>query len=303
VGRNIVGVGNKKEEIGWFRKGRYVMAKQDEQEMDLRPIRLDEIDKGPAHIRTLINEEALGELKDSIKKLGLLQPIVVIEKQRVKSGGKRFKLVIGSRRVLAHEKLGKEEIPAIVLEKQNKEQILAASLAENMFRSKLSQKDTADAVTKLYKLYGNRVKDVAKATGMWPETVLRYVYLKEHGSQKMVDWVQKGKLVLLDVKRTLQIAKWNISKAERMLEAMIKEGMSRTKKKNFAEYMKANPSASIKDAVKDAQKPRIKNKLLVDLTPEIQKGIAIAMKDWKMEADEVAIQALSDWLEEQGYIE
>jgi len=72
---------------------------------------------------------------------------------------------------------------------------------------------------------------------MWPETVLRYVYLEEYGSSKMVSWVQKGQLALLDVKRILQIAQWNISNAEKMLEAMIKEGMTRTQKKNFAEYM------------------------------------------------------------------
>ena len=127
------------------------MAKKIAQEnegADFRPIRLNEIDKGPAHIRTHINEEDLDELKDSIKKLGLLQPIVVIRKQKVMPNGKRYNLIIGSRRVLAHEKLGRKEIPAIILEKQNKEKILASSLAENMFRSKLSVKDTAKAITK-----------------------------------------------------------------------------------------------------------------------------------------------------------
>lgn len=80
-------------------------------------------------------------------------------------------------------------------------------------------------------------------------------------------------------------------------------GMTRTQKKNFSEYMKANPSGSIKDGVKDAKKPRILNKILVDLTPEVQKGIAEAMKEWKMDPEEVAFQALHEWLEEQGYIE
>jgi len=295
-----------KKEIVRFRKGLYTMAKQkaqENQDTDFKPIRLDEIDKGPAHIRTHINEEDLDELKDSIEKLGLLQPIVVIRKKKMTPNGKRYNLIIGSRRVLAHEKLGREEIPAIILEGQDKEKILASSLAENLFRSKLSVKDTAKAITKLYKLYDKNVEEVAKATGMWPETVLRYVYLEEYGSQKMVNWVQKGKLALLDVKRILQIAQWNISDAEQKLEAMIKEGMTRTQKKSYAEYLKLHPEASIKDAVKDAKKPRILNKILVDLTPEIRKGIAEATKEWKMEPEEIAFQALHDWLEEQGYIE
>jgi ParB family chromosome partitioning protein len=282
------------------------MAKQaaeTKQVVRMKPIRLDEIDKGFAHIRTHINEEALDELKDSIEKLGLLQPIVVIEKKKVKPSEPKYSLVIGSRRVLAHEKLGKEEIPAIILDKQDKEHILAASLAENMFRTRLSHKDTADAVTKLYKLYGNDKKKVAKETGMWPETILRYVYLKEYGTRKMLDWVNEGSVTLLDVKRMLHAAQWNITKAEKWLEQMIKEEMTPTQKKNFAEYMGANPSAMIEEGVNDARKPRVKNKLLVDLTPELREGISKAMKEWEMEADEVAIQALSDWLEEQGYIE
>lgn len=266
-------------------------------------IRLDEIDKGPAHIRTYINEEDLDELKDSIRKLGLLQPIVVIKKQKVMPNGKKYTLVIGSRRVLAHERLGEEEILAIVLEKQDKEKILAASLAENMFRSRLSHKDTANAITKLYKFYGRKEKKVARETGMWPETVLRYVYLKEYGTEKMLEWVDKRKVALLDVKRMLEAAKWNIKKAERMLEAMINEGMTRTQKKNFAQYMKANPAAPIKEGVEDSREPRVINKVLVDLPPEVQKGIQKAMKEWKMDAEEVAFQALHEWLEEQGYIE
>jgi len=266
-------------------------------------IRIDEIDKGPAHIRTYVNEEDLEELKDSIQKLGLLQPIVVMEKKNVKSGERKYSLVVGSRRVRAHEELGEDDILAVIVDEQNKEKILAASLAENMFRSKLSHKDTAKAVTELYKLYGKDEKKVAKATGIWPETVLRYVYLKEYGTTKMIDWVQKGDVTLLDVKRMLEAAKWNIAKAERWIEAMIKEGMTRTEKKNFAEYMKANPSVPISDGVEDAKKLHIQNRILVDLPPDVQKGIAKAMKEWKMDADEVALQALHDWLEDQGYIE
>jgi len=264
-------------------------------------IRLDEIDKGPAHIRTYVNEEDLEELKDSIQKLGLLQPIVVMEKQNVKRGERKYSLVVGSRRVLAHEKMGREEIPAVVIKEQNRETVLAASLAENMFRSKLSHKDTAKAVTELYKIYGKNIKRVAKETGMWPATVLRYVYLEEYGSDNMVDWVQRGKVRLGDVKRALEAAKWNIVKAERYLETMIKEGMTPTQKKDFIGYMTENPSAAIKEGVEDTKTLRVRNKILVDLPLDIQKGVEKAMKQLRMADDEVALLALKTWLHDQGY--
>ena len=176
-------------------------------------------------------------------------------------------------------------------------------MAENMFRAPLSHKDTAAAITKLYKLYGKDEKRVAKATGMWPETVLRYVYLQEYGTAKMIDWVQEGKVKLLDVKRMLEAAQWNIKKAERMLQTVIDEEMTPSQRKNFAEFAKENPSATIDDAVEDARTPRVERKLLVDLTPEMREAVERAMKELKMEADEVALQALRDWLEDQGYIE
>jgi ParB/RepB/Spo0J family partition protein len=252
-------------------------------------IRLNEIDKGPAHIRSYVNEEDLEELKESIKKMGLLQPIVVMERKKVKHGERKYSLVVGSRRVRAHQELNEEKILAVIIDEQDQEKVLAASLSENMFRSKLSHKDMADAVTRLYKLYGNDEKKVAKETGMWPET--------------MLEWVEKGSVSLLDVKRMLNAAQWNIKKAEKWLEQMIKEEMTPTQKKNFAEYMGANPSATVKEGVDDARKPRVKNKLLVDLTPELRSGIAKAMKEWGMEADEVAAQAITDWLEDQGYLQ
>jgi ParB/RepB/Spo0J family partition protein len=266
-------------------------------------IRLNEIDKGPAHIRSYVNEEDLEELKESIKKMGLLQPIVVMERKKVKHGERKYSLVVGSRRVRAHQELNEEKILAVIIDEQDQEKVLAASLSENMFRSKLSHKDMADAVTRLYKLYGNDEKKVAKETGMWPETILRYVYLKEYGTKNMLEWVEKGSVSLLDVKRMLNAAQWNIKKAEKWLEQMIKEEMTPTQKKNFAEYMGANPSATVKEGVDDARKPRVKNKLLVDLTPELRSGIAKAMKEWGMEADEVAAQAITDWLEDQGYLQ
>ena len=59
-----------------------------------RPVAIKDIDKGPAHIRTHVNEEDLEELKDSIKKLGLLQPIVVMERTNLRPGQKKYVLVL-----------------------------------------------------------------------------------------------------------------------------------------------------------------------------------------------------------------
>ncbi|NUM66817.1 ParB N-terminal domain-containing protein [candidate division KSB1 bacterium] len=67
---------------------------------------------------------APGPVKESIAAIGLQQPVVVTPLK------KRFRLIIGVRRVLACRELGWQEIPAIVQPPQSREQLLWLSLHE-----------------------------------------------------------------------------------------------------------------------------------------------------------------------------
>ena len=81
-------------------------------------ISLEEIKKNPYQPRTIFNEEKLDELKESIEKNGLLQPIVV------KKAVKGYYIIAGERRFRAFELLGKETIPAIVKEMTDEEMMV-----------------------------------------------------------------------------------------------------------------------------------------------------------------------------------
>ena len=72
---------------------------------------LDSITPNPRQPRTVFDEEAMNELVESIREVGMLQPIVVRP-----MGGAKFELVMGERRWRAAQQAGVETIPAIVRE-------------------------------------------------------------------------------------------------------------------------------------------------------------------------------------------
>ena len=105
-------------------------------------IPLEEIKKNPYQPRTYFNEEKLNELKDSIEKNGLLQPIVV------KKAIKGYYIIAGERRYRAFELLGKKEIPAIIKEMTDEEMMIFAVL-ENLQREDLSALEESESYKNL----------------------------------------------------------------------------------------------------------------------------------------------------------
>ena len=105
-------------------------------------IPLEEIKKNPYQPRTVFNEEKLNELKESIEKNGLLQPIVV------KKAVKGYYIIAGERRFRAFELLGKKTIPAIIKEMSDEEMMIFAVL-ENLQREDLSSLEEAESYKNL----------------------------------------------------------------------------------------------------------------------------------------------------------
>ena len=105
-------------------------------------IALDEIKKNPYQPRTYFNEEKLNELKESIEKNGLLQPIIV------KKAVKGYYIIAGERRYRAFELLGRKEIPAIIKEMTDEEMMVFAVL-ENLQREDLSALEESESYKNL----------------------------------------------------------------------------------------------------------------------------------------------------------
>ena len=121
-------------------------------------ITLDEIKKNPYQPRTYFNEEKLNELKESIEKNGLLQPIIV------KKAVKGYYIIAGERRYRAFELLGRKEIPAIIKEMTDEEMMVFAVL-ENLQREDLSALEESESYKNLMDKMSLTQDELAKKLG------------------------------------------------------------------------------------------------------------------------------------------
>ena len=130
--------------------------------VNAKEIRLDRIEPDPHQPRSVIDEDALGELAASIKAAGVLQPIAV----RYDDARDVYVVIHGERRWRAAEKAGLETIPAIVREIEP-DSILLQQLMENIVREDLNALDRAHALRALKERMDDAPWDsVAEAVGI-----------------------------------------------------------------------------------------------------------------------------------------
>ena len=108
---------------------------------------IDQIRGNPKQPRTIFDDGALAELADSLKAVGLVQPVVV---RRL---GNEFEIVAGERRWRAARLAGLKRIPAIIREAGDAES-LELALIENLSREDLNPIDTARAYASLQEDFG-----------------------------------------------------------------------------------------------------------------------------------------------------
>jgi ParB family chromosome partitioning protein len=100
-------------------------------------LELDAIEVNPFQPRTYFNEEALRELANSIKELGVIQPITVRKLE-----GNKFQLVSGERRFRASKLIGNTTVPAYI-RLANDQEMLEMALVENIQRKNLDPIEVA----------------------------------------------------------------------------------------------------------------------------------------------------------------
>lgn len=125
----------------------------------LREVPLAEIDANPYQPRTQFAEEALSALVDSIRAVGVLQPVLV----RPKPEG-RYELIAGERRCRAARRAGLQMIPALVHDVTDVTS-LEQALIENIQREELNALDEAAAYQQLIEDFSLTHEEVARRVG------------------------------------------------------------------------------------------------------------------------------------------
>ena len=133
-------------------------------------IKLEDIEVNPYQPRTYFDEESLRELANSIKELGVIQPITV------RKIGENFQLVSGERRFRASKFIGNKSIPAYI-RTANDQEMLEMALVENIQRKNLDPIEVALSYQRLIDEIQLTQEELSVRVGKKRSTVTNYLRL------------------------------------------------------------------------------------------------------------------------------
>ena len=152
----------------------------------VKDIDLDLIVENPYQPRKTFDETALKELSESIKRHGLIQPIIVIKKD----GG--YMLIAGERRFRATKLLGEAKIKAIVADIES-QSLRELALIENIQREDLNPIELANSYKELideYKITQDALANIIHKSRVQITNTMRLLSL----SATTQEYIKEGKL-------------------------------------------------------------------------------------------------------------
>jgi len=132
---------------------------------------VERIQANPYQPRTFFDEESLSELADSIRELGVIQPITV---RRIKKN--KYELISGERRLRASKMAGLTQIPAYI-RLADDQGMLEMALVENIQRKELDAVEVALSYKRLMDECGITQEEVSQRVGKKRSTVTNYLRL------------------------------------------------------------------------------------------------------------------------------
>ena len=134
-------------------------------------IAISHIEANPFQPRSKFEEEALAELAQSIKELGIIQPITVR-----KLGYDNYQLISGERRFRASQLAGLEQIPAFV-RIANDQSMLEMALVENIQRAELNAIEVSISYQRLIEECKLTQEELSQRVGKKRSTISNYLRL------------------------------------------------------------------------------------------------------------------------------
>ena len=152
----------------------------------LKNLKITEVEPNRGQPRKNFNQEALEELAESIKEYGLIQPIIVTQKDGY------YSIIAGERRWRACKLAGLEEIPAIVREDDERKNNEIA-LIENIQREDLNPFEKALGIKNLMETYGLTQEEVSKKLGKSRSAIANTVRILNL-EPRVLEFAKQGKL-------------------------------------------------------------------------------------------------------------
>lgn len=182
----------------------------------IQDVNLTQINAGRFQPREVFNEESLQELTDSIKKHGVISPILVRE-----LGLNKYEVIAGERRMRASLQAGLETIPCLVEQKEDQD-ALESALIENLQREDLNAVEEARGYDRLKREFGLTQDEVATSTGKARSSIANSIRILTL-PQNVLDMLSAGKIEKGHAKL---LASMEPSEAEKAAENIIKNKLT-----------------------------------------------------------------------------
>lgn len=209
----------------------------------VQKVALDNIHPNPNQPRRMFDQSAIDELSQSIKRYGILQPLVVTDK----SDGS-YEIIAGERRFRAAKKAGLNTVPVLVRTIAELEK-LEIGLIENMQRVDLSPLEQALSIARLHEQFNMTLPEIATRLGKAHTTVVNTVRLLQLPDFAR-DALSKGSISEGHARAILALRGDTVRQKD-LLRHIIKEGWS---VRQAEAYVKTN-KVSIKAPKESRQKP------------------------------------------------
>ena len=213
-------------------------------------VSIDDIRPNAAQPRKNFDEEKLEELAASIERHGVIQPVVL---RRL---GKGYELVAGERRWRAARIAGLKEVPCIVKELSDEENMLLA-IIENMQREDLNPIEEAEGLKKMIETYGLTQEQVSYSIGKSRPYITNSLRLLKLPG-RVQDLTAEGKITTGHA-RALASVKSQQKQIDLAIRAA-KEGLSVRQIENLAREAK-EPTVRAKRKPKTADEKRVEEDL------------------------------------------
>ena len=193
-----------------------LLGEQNQNQKTVKNIEIKKIKAGRFQPRSNFDKDKLNELTNSIKKQGVLSPILVRE-----LGLSEFEVIAGERRLRASKMAGLESIPCLVDQKKDQDALISA-LIENLQREDLNPVEEARGLDRLKREFGLTQDEVATSTGKARSTIansLRILSLPN----SVLDMLSRG---LIEKGHAKLLASLSPEEAERIAIKTTKESLS-----------------------------------------------------------------------------
>lgn len=203
----------------------------------VQKILIQDIVPNPDQPRRDIDDLALSELTNSIKRHGVLQPIIVVRA----GGGGGYRIVAGERRWRAAKAAKHTHIPAIIRSLEELEEI-ELSLIENIQRVDLSPLEQAMSVYRLQHQFSLALEQVAEKLGKAPSTISNLARLLQLPDSARIA-LQEGKISEGHARAILSL-KGKKAKQEELLSCIVNNGWTVRQAEQFATAAKKGATTS-----------------------------------------------------------